>query len=308
MADTEGQGRLVVLGVSWASGEPQVRVLAGDDAVSTHVPLVGLCLNYRTSTGATRRCLGHTPFRKADATHVDCAKSPVAGTKLCRSCSASDATFASNLHHAHTLERSTIDPAVAEHLRQPNLLYLAAFRDGSIKVGTTTAKRKHKRLLEQGAWRALLVAEASDGYVVRVLEDRVTEELAIAQSVSISRKLHGMASPIVDASLGEMLERHRASVHRLVRYMNDDRLAVHTEEWVVPGVDDAAWVGLHRYPLKLSSGQHDLEVVGACGRMVAVTRPSSDDTFIADLGQLYGIELDVGDYESDELAVQDSLF
>jgi hypothetical protein len=74
------------------------------------------------------------------------------------------------------------------------------------------------------------------------------------------------------------------------------------------------WEGLHAYPARLDSGTHHQEVLQICGRMAVLTRPGTTagsgktDRFVADLGQLYGIELDLGQYEPDQLAVQDSLF
>lgn len=302
------ESTIVILGVTWADGEPRVRLRDADADVSRLEPLVGLTLNYRTDADTKRWCLGRTPFRKADAAHTDCLNRPEPGGRLCTQCSISDATFAANLHHAHTRDRAGIDPAIAEHLRQPNLLYLAAFRDGSLKVGTTTVARGTKRLAEQGAWRALLVARAADGYAVRELEDRVTDDLGVPQSVSIGRKLAGMAAPVPDARLDAELTLQAELVDALRTRMSDARLEAYREEWHFPDAGDAIWHGLHRYPAKLSTGQHDLEVVAVCGRIVVVQRRGTADVFAADLGQLYGIELTQGDYESDELAVQDSLF
>lgn len=298
----------IILGMSWATGEPLVRI--ADDGASTSElrPLSGLRLNYETGPDAPRRCVGRTPFRKADAAHTDCTNPPEPGGRRCTQCSISDATFASNLHHAHTRDRAGIDPAIAEHLRRPNLLYLAAFRDGSLKVGTSTATRVAKRLCEQGAWQARLVARADDGYAVRDIEDRVTDELGVPQSVAIGRKLDGMAAPISDERLVTELGHFAAGVHALIERMDDSRIHPHDEEWTFPSAQRALWRGLHRYPLKLESGRHDLECIDACGRMVAVRRPDTRDEFIADLGRLYGVQLALGDYESDELAVQDSLF
>ena len=48
---------------------------------------------------------------------------------------------------------------MAAYLSHPHRLYLAAFRDGSIKVGTTRGSSGHTRLIEQGAWLAAYVAE-----------------------------------------------------------------------------------------------------------------------------------------------------
>lgn len=301
-------GVRVIIGVHWGDGTPRIRLRDDAASASLLVPARGLRLNYRTSPEAARHCVGHTPFRKGAGDHVDCGNHPRPGSRTCERCGIVDATFASNLHHAHTKDRAEIDPAIAEHLRQPNELYIAAFRDGSLKVGTTTAKRRKKRLTEQGAWAARIVAEAADGYAVRVIEDRVTADLELPQSVSIGRKLDGMAAPIPDATLAQRLDQAAAAVHTLVDTMADTRIEAAHDPWSFPGAEMSLWSGLHRYPLKLESGSHDVEILDMCGRMAALRRPGSADTFIADLGRLYGVELDLGDYESDELAVQDSLF
>lgn len=298
----------LIIGVDWSDAAPRVRLRDGDAGTSRLQPLVGLRLNYNASPDSLRCCVGHTPFRRAEVAYVDCAKPPESGARKCRQCSIVDATFASNLHHAHTKDRADIDPAVAEHLRQPNLLYLAAFRDGSIKVGTTTQKRRDKRLREQGAWRAVVLARADDGYAVRVAEDAVTVELGVTQSVSIGRKLDGMVTPKPNDALESLLGETADAVRKLLKSLADPKVMTLDEAWERPGSDHADWIGLHRYPLRLDSGSHDLEVSNACGRMVVLRRPGGTDAFIADVGQLFGVELALGDYESDELVVQDSLF
>lgn len=285
-----------------------VRLRDDGAEASSLSPAVGLRLHYQASPDSPRVCVGHTPFRQTGVDHVDCASLPLAGGRKCDRCAVIDSTFASNLHHAHTKDRADIDPAIAEHLRQPNRLYLAAFRDGSLKVGTTTEKRREKRLREQGAWRAVFVATATDGYAVRDIEDKVTAELGLAQLVSIGRKLDGMAQPKPDSALEESLAAAAASVVDLIAAAEDTRLTAMTEPWHFPDSGSPMWAGLHPYPLKLSSGSHDLEVQAACGRMIVVAQPGSTDTFVADVGQLFGIQLDTGDYTPDPLAVQDSLF
>ena len=310
MADSNSAqpAKRVLTGLSWADSTPQVRIRDDEAPASTLRPVVGLRLRYRTSPDAARLCVGHTPFRKSDVDHVDCAAAPLPGGRKCDRCAVVDSTFASNLHHAHTKDRADIDPAIAEHLRQPNRLYIAAFRDGSLKVGTTTEKRREKRLTEQGAWRAMFVATTTDGYAVRDIEDKVTAELGLAQSVSIGRKLDGMAQPKLDSAIESSLESASGLVAELIGAAGDARLTPMSEPWQFPDSDSHVWAGLHRYPLKLSSGSHDLEVQAACGRMMVLAQPGSSDAFVADLGQLFGIELDIGDYEPDALAVQDSLF
>ena len=307
-ATEDPEGTATVIGVRWAGDAPDVRIRRDGLVASVLEPLVGLRLRYRATPDSPRHCLGHTPFRSSAAEHVDCPNPPLASGRKCDACMIIDATFASNLHHAHTRGRGELDPAVLEHLRQPNLLYLAAFRDGSVKVGTSTETRIQKRLTEQGAWKARIVARAEDGFAVRDVEDRVSADLSVPQSVAIGRKLDGMVAPRPDAALDDALAEHMTLVHHVLSVMDDARLSGMDEAWSFPEAHAAVWSGLHRYPLRLDSGAHDLEVIAACGRMVVVQRPCGTDRFVADLGQLYGVELDLGDHEPDALAVQDSLF
>lgn len=294
--------------MSWADGSPRVRVRRDDAKTSELVPLVGLRLNYSVGPDAARRCVGHKPFRASNAEWVDCDNAPLHESRKCDRCAAVDATFASQLHHAHNKARGELDPAVLGHLDQPNKLYLATFRDGSIKVGTSTEHRLPERLTEQGAWRARSVAATADGLAVRIIEDRVSAEIGLPQSVSIKRKLDGLVRPAVDDRLGRELDRWTNPVHELVAELADDRIEPESVDWVSPLAKDSRWMDLHRYPLKLSSGAHDLEFVGASGRAVMVTPPASSDKFVADMGQLYGIVLELGEHSPDELAVQDRLF
>ncbi len=277
------------------------------------VALVGLSLQYR-ATGV-RTCVGHHPFRRPGLDHVDCARRPEPGGRRCRSCAIVEATFAANLHHAHTRETSDLDPSIVEHLGQTNLLYLAGFADGSIKVGTTTEHRTGQRLAEQGAWQANLVAEAGNGIAVRELEDRVTSELGIAQSVSIRRKLAGLtqrhhdATGRVDEALAAELDRTADRVRTLVEDLARPDLRSIDRHWTNPARERSVWRQAIPYPFRLDEGAHDVEVVDAIGRVVALRRGSgAEDVFLADIGVLFGVVLEIGDHGSPEFVVQDSLF
>lgn len=297
----------VVTGVQWADGSPFVRIRR-NGAPSTLEPLVGLRLQYTTGPDATRHCIGHKPFRDRSLAWADCDNAPLRDGRTCDRCAASDATFASQLHHAHNKGRSELDPAVLAHLDNPNHLYLAAFRDGSVKVGTSTAPRLETRLLEQGAWVATVVAATTDGFAVRALEDRVTVTIGLPQSVSVVRKLAGLTTPRPDAVLREELRRWTTVTHDLIVEGADARITPTDDEWSSPSVADPLFVGLHPYPLKVESGNHDLEFLGASGRIAIATRPGTGDRFALDLRKLYGVELGLGEHTPDELAVQDSLF
>lgn len=270
--------------------------------------VAGFALNYCVVGETPRRCLGHKPFRDRTRAWADCDNEPLHDGRLCDRCAASDATFASQLHHAHSKAPGELDPAVRRHLEQPNKLYLAAFRDGSVKVGTSTAPRLVERLNEQGAWIARVIADAADGYAVRALEDRISAELGLAQSVSIRRKLEGLLQPRPEQALVDELDLWAGRVHELIGRAGDERLSPAADDWRFEQADDAVYTGLHPYPLKLDSGAHDIRLLAASGRLVVLERPNTGDRFIGDVRVLFGVELPLGDFDPDPLAVQDSLF
>ncbi len=276
-------------------------------AASTHLPVEGFELGYSFST-ATPRCIGHKPFRDTSASWVDCDKAPLHEGQKCDRCAANDATFASQLHHAHIRGTGELDASVQTHLAQENHLYLAAFRDGSIKVGTSTSHRLHTRLSEQGAWRATVVASATNGVAVRELEAHITNELGLPQSVSAQRKLSGLTNPVSNDRLDTELAHWRTGVHALVDSVASEAITTTTNQWVSPVSTMDVWNHVIAYPLKLRTGCHRLHLLAASGRLCAFTRPGLDDVFVADLRPLYGFELTHAEVAPDELAVQDSLF
>ena len=298
----------VLLGVSWNDGAPFLRLRDDDETISQLLPAAGVELNYQLDASARRVCLGHVPFRSDRGAYHDCSRVPEAGKRRCERCSIVEATFASNLHHAHTRGTAELDPSVHDHLQQPNRLYLAAFRDGSIKVGTTTVPRTQKRLEEQGAWMARQVAETTNGISVRSLEDMVTEVWSLPQSVSGSRKVKGLISPRTDTELEAVLDEASQRVFELVGRTPDERVTPLFGDdglgirWRHPQADHPATQRPLAYPLSLTVGNHDLEVVTAVGRALLVRRRGpdglGDDVFAIDPAPLFGIELDIGDYLS----------
>jgi len=301
-------GALVLTGMSWSDGSPRLRVRQPPDADSTLVPVSGFRLNYQLGADPVRACVGHKPFRDGGVPWFDCDNEPLHDGRKCDRCAAVDATFASQLHHAHNKARGELEGSVLRHLEQANCLYLACFRDGSIKVGTSTAPRLQVRLAEQGAWLARVLANTTDGFAVRSLEDRVTVELGIPQSVSMRRKLAGLVQPTPDESLLAELDRWTSVVHGLIEDRSDDRVTRSSKDWQFELAANPLWSSLHPYPLKLASGSHDLEFVAASGRAVVLRRPESSDHFVVDIQQLFGLVITPGNHVPDELSVQDSLF
>ena len=299
--------RVLVCGTSWVSGVPELRIRV-DGGPSKFVALAGLELRYSASTKATKRCIGHKPFRDTNTAWVDCERSPLHDGVKCDRCAANDATFASQLHHAHMRGAGELDASVQRHLNQQNNLYLAAFRDGSIKVGTSTTSRLQTRLAEQGAWRAQIVATADDGISVRELEAQVTDELGIVQSVSARRKRDGLVTPLANDRLETELSRWAKAVHDLITRLGSGPITATSSTWASPIAEDPLWSHVLAYPLKLNAGNHAVAFLGASGRIAAFQRPGVDDVFVSDLRPLYGLELEQAAVEPDELNVQDSLF
>lgn len=307
MNDGEPSHR-VLLGVSWAGGSPSVRVRDDASLLSQEILLVGLDLNYRVEENSLRLCLGHVPFRKGRDSYVDCVNRPADGDRKCNRCAANDATFAANLHHAHTKDPDTLDSSVARHMLQPNVAYLAAFRDGSIKIGTSTLKRQDERLTEQGAWLAKVIATSTDGIAIRALEDQVTRQLGVPQSVSARRKVAGLANPASDDLLGAKLADLGEKAHNVLTDLDDDRLKPADQLWESQASGDPIWDNVHSYGHSLRIGSHQLRVLAASGRQVAFSRAEGSDVFVADLGPLLGLELELGEFQPAPIAVQDALF
>lgn len=319
---------LTITGLTWADINPRLRLRHLDEAASRLVPAVGFGLAYRADSGAERWCIGRPassdPADSGDPT--DClnrAKSTEynPNSRFCVSCAVDEAMAASSLHHAHTRDQDDLDPTIRDHLARPSVLYLAGFRDGSIKVGTSTAHRIDVRLAEQGAWSARLVGGAANGIIVRHLEDDVTTELQIPQSVAVSRKRSGLARPVADDHLDRLLDEALNSVRSLDSITRETaghgfHLEVHVDgrllpqSWRNPGFDEALWRDrpLYPYPAPLDDGAHDVTIIGLCGRVAAITRPDSDDRFLADVGRWYGIELHPGHVEPAAITVQGALF
>ena len=298
--------RLVVVAYSWADGRPRLRVRP-PDAVSTVVDAPGFRLHYRVDTDPVWHCPGRIPFRSGRGDYVDCLNRPQPGGRTCVDCAVAEATLAGSLHHAHVRSADELDAAVDEHLRQPNILYLAGFGDGSIKVGTSTAERASKRLLEQGALAAAVVAKTDDGIVVRRVEDLVTERLGIPQSVGAARKLRGLVTPMSHDHLWARLEAAREAVHDLVDREAPTGVTPTLEPWVNPDHRRIRDEKLFAYPADLRRDAHRLTIDYVVGRL-AVAVGTGGDRFVIDVGRIFGLELEVGDFDPVEITVQDSLF
>jgi hypothetical protein len=72
-----------------------------------------------------------------------------------------------------------VNPEGRAYCKQPHIIYLAAFTPDFIKVGVSTERRWKRRIAEQGANLAVVIARAVDGAVARTLESKIKDELGI---------------------------------------------------------------------------------------------------------------------------------
>lgn len=273
---------------------------------------------------AGRWCLGYTVVREADAwEHLDCPDAaPATRGTQCGRCLASD-----DARHMHDFHRSGIaPPGLRAYLGRPQWLYVATFAHGASKVGTAGQGNRWRRLAQQGAVMATLVALTADGRIVRVLEDLVTDRLGLGQAVRASAKTAGLTdpgqggpSPSGVYGVGSLTRVHRDQVERVRDLLARDPAAA---ALAAEPVDEAfeppaaaapllaAWDAgaLHPYPGWLSAGTHGFTVEAVLGQTLGVRLDGSGRLYAADASMLKGRRVVPGDYATDVPVAQDALF
>ncbi|MFD4366251.1 DUF2797 domain-containing protein [Rhodococcus sp. NPDC058521] len=296
----------LVLGVAWPSteGDPRLRVLDVSTQQVENIDLRGARIGFEV-LGTGRWCTGRVAFgADGRSEYVACPKqSPVEAGSRCAECETKD-----DFRFVHTIHRSGfVSGGLEKHVMQPHWLYIATFANGVHKVGTAANTRKWGRLAEQGAICAHYVAWASDGKVIRVLEDRVTDELQVRQAVRSSAKAAALALPVDSARL----EDSTASLAQRVRDMlvpepEDSTFHTVNETWRVAGLRELSVGNRIEYPNELTSGAHGF-TVDACVGQAAVAR-IGDVSYVVDFTRLKGRRVRFGEYSSTLPAVQSALF
>ena len=197
---------------------------------------------------------------------------------------------------------------MAEYLTHPHRLYLAIFRDGSLKVGTTRGSSGGNRLVEQGAWYARYLAQVDDGFMVRELEDLATEELGINQAVDTRKKFAGHLEPLSNQELIDRLERLSNETEGLISKEIGTRGVLLGERWSNPRTEDPMWSDLIAYPAAINQGAHEFTIQSMVGRLAGCNRQGFEENFLLDLQPLVAQPLENGNFEVDELVMQESLF
>ena len=296
-----------ILGITWDEGVPCGRILNFSTDTVQEINLTNYQLSYRISEPISRICLGYHPMSEKEQEHSACSKNLEKGRK-CEPCIKSDQIFAAGLHHAHTRDRGSLSAEILDHLQRPNYLYIAVFGDGSIKVGTSTARRIQTRLLEQGAFFASIICETVDGFLVRTLEDMVTSEIGLVQAISTKRKLKGILHPVPQNEIREILKNECKKVENFIGNLALEGYSMVLDNWENPAIKSSCWERVLKYPNNLSSGAHDLSVVSICGRIGAFKREDEVEFYVADLGEIFGMVIESGKFPTEDFTIQGQLF
>jgi hypothetical protein len=305
MVSDSSYKRITHLKVLWENTQPFIQIYDHDSEKITMQSLIGYSLSYQVPTPSERVCVNYGDLLQAEKQNR-CEKIVKSGKK-CDNCIREDNIFASQFHSVHKKDRSSISQKILKRMQKENILYIAGFFDGSTKVGTSASNRIQTRLLEQGAIHAVLMAETPDGITVRLLEDLITEELGIGQAVSIGKKIDGLLKPLMRDALQKELKIISRKVKDCISTSGITDIKEITSTWDNEYSAETCWDTIQKYPISLSSGNHDLKVKSVVGRVAALSH-NSGMTLAADLNELLGITVESGKIAGDEISVQAQLF
>lgn len=293
-------------GVTWASGAPSLLLADTTTGTMGTVDVMGLRIGVKAAGGG-RFCTGRYAFAGTfQVEPLPCPQQAQAGPGgQCAAClGRDDFRFA---HHAHNGGQAPA--ALSAYLDQPHLLYVATFAHAASKVGTAAAPRRVSRLNEQGPVHATYLLRARDGRAVRVLEDTLSRDAGLAQSVRGPGKLAALTNP----DPRQARTAHDAAVGRALAALTALGLSPEPEEWTPPacGAELRSPRQGERlaYPHDLREGEHGFQV-DSCSGSHALVRltPDDDARYVLDLNALKGRRVLIGSYTSPAIPLQGSLF
>lgn len=150
----------------WKNFEPQMRF---DDGRCENI--MGREMTMRIGE---KKCIG---YRKGGALH-ECPFNATTTEYYCNHCGIEDDFFLCVKCQGECINRKRRNECKEEKY----FIYLAAF-DQLIKIGITQQYRFLERLVEQGADFAAKIGDVKDGKDARLVEKRISEELAITDRV-----------------------------------------------------------------------------------------------------------------------------
>jgi len=298
-------GSYVCHGVTWSTGRPCLLLAPLPDGPLICAPVMHQRVAFQT-TGDGLWCTGR--YRFADTVRVEprpCPqRAPAVRGGQCVQCeNQDDFRFA---HHFHR-GGGPVSSALAAYMAQPHWLYAATFANGATKVGTAAEPRKHSRLAEQGALLATYLAGSDDGRTVRLLEDAVSRQLGVGQSMRSAAKLKALASL---RDLGPARTAHERHVATAAQVLADLGVPAVIELWTPPsegGLLRSGGAGRILYPHDVREGEHGFTVVSCVGSQVLAVL-DADLQCLLDLGALKGRRVAFGPFHSPDIVVQAELF
>lgn len=302
-------GEYVCHGITWATGDPRLLLAPLPGGPLLYAQIMRRWLGFAIGTG--RWCTGRYQF--ADTVRVEALacpdRVPAEQGDQCGRCFRQDEfRFAHQFH-----QDGNVPESLRRYMDQPHWLYLATFADGATKVGTAAEPRKQSRLDEQGALFATYLTKSPDGRVVRHIEDAVTRDLEIPQTVRAAAKLKALAN-LTDLSVA--ITSHDHHVARAVDALTAMNTSPTLEKWTPPAEGDRMRVASGPrvlYPHDLREGEHGFTVVSCIGTQVLAvlgseSEPDDQIDYVLDLGALKGRRITFGAFASPDAAVQSSLF
>lgn len=293
------------LRIFWKDDQPYGQIFDQETDKVTSINLITHSLTYQVISPIKRICVNYDS--KSENIVLDsCEKLVIKGRK-CGVCTRKDNIYAAQFHNVHTREPEITSAEILKRMERPNILYIAGFFDGSIKVGTSASVRIQTRLLEQGAIYANLVAETPDGVSVRILEDLITDELGIGQVISTRKKIDGLLNPLKLDALRELVNAASVEVERCISSVKFSESMKIDSDWENEHALKKCWANIQKYPNSLSVGSHDVKVASVIGKVAALSH-SSGMTLLADLDEILGLAVELGEFSGDQLSVQEKLF
>jgi uncharacterized protein (UPF0147 family) len=291
-------------GVTWATGDPRLLLAPLPGGPLAYAEIMNRRLGYQAGTG--RWCTGRYQF--ADTVRVEAVACPdraptEQGGQCTRCAGRDDFRFAHQVHHG-----GHVPDALRRYVEQPHWLYLATFADGSTKVGTAAEPRKRSRLDEQGSLFATYLARAADGRAVRHLEDAITHDLDVPQTVRAAAKLQALAD-LRDLSTARAA--HDKAVVQAAEALDDMNVPAALEVWSPPAEGERLRAGGERalYPHDLREGEHGFTPLSCVGSQILAALDSDEDmAYLLDLGALKGRRIILGSFNSPDTIVQSALF
>lgn len=294
-------------GVTWATGAATILLADTASAALGHIEVRGRQVGLKVADAA-RFCTGRYAFTGTYGVQpLPCPQQAIAVTSgQCASCLEQD-----EFRFAHQVHKGGYAlPALTAYLGQPHLLYIATFAHAASKVGTAAVPRRRTRLDEQGPMFATYLTEAPDGRAVRYLEDTLSRELNLAQTVRGTAKRAALATP----DLGRARAAHERIVESALSVLESRGIGTDQQEWVPPAESLALRSperGQERavYPHDLREGEHGFSIESCSGSQALVRLPADTGVrYVLDLNFLKGHRILIGDYTSPQTAHQGSLF